>query len=742
MSLPRKISQKLGTDALPGAFRNGEMSLAEALRESGYFLRRQYGSILLVAFGCALVALLVVAQMEKRYKSTLLLMVEQPARSPIETEIAQGALRDSFVEGQIYILESNALLREVIRRTDLLADPDYQRQPPSLVRRAIGGVKSLLGLNRPPVADDGPTVDPAEAYAVRVLRKALEVDREGETDVISISVTANGPRKAARIADAVGAAFVDNRERTQLEKANRVSGWLDQRALELQAQLTAAENAVAAYKIENNLMSGTTGVTLSEQQLVELNAELIRTRAELAERRAAYSRAQELIDTGGDIQTLPRVQDSDIVATLRADLIALTRREADLAGRNPNDPRLPTIRDERAVVERQIAEEVGRILDVIANEVRVLEAREQLVAEALRDAGGQSGIDSRSSVELRELERRAAAYQELYQRYLSNTGLADETVSFLASGVEIVDNASVPLDAVFPPTKLIVLFGLIFGAGLGTVAGLIREAMLPGFMTAGEVTRRLGQPVLASVPVLPDDRAPIDQVLEEPVSMFSEAVRSLRHGLTHDFDGDTAPVVMLTSSGPGEGKTSLAASIAASASQAELFVLLVDADMRRGGLTRMFGMAGRTGLSELLGPDAPKTSGTIDNRILNLDFLPTGLRVASPTDLIASPAMRTWLDDMRQIYDLIVIDGPPVANMADATALAELSDAVGFVIKWNDTPTEVAEEALRRLDPEKLRGVALNAVDLRRVASYGERYEQYVLDSMDGDGANRATQPA
>lgn len=721
-------------------------TLADMFRQWGAFLRRRFREVLICMVVGGVLGALLVTRMELLYEGKLLLMVEPPARSPLETEASAAAAIDAFVEGQVYIIQSTQVLSDVVARTDLTSQPFFQSEPKGWLE---GWIETVLATSPALRAEDAALLDrldPATAHAVRTLRDTLYVNREGDTGIISIRVIANDPDLAARIANTIGSSFVANREVSQFQQASRVAGWLDERAIELQLQLSQAEDAVASFRIDNNLVSGEPGITLSEQRLTELNSELINTRAALAERRAVYARATEVVSSGGTTASLPEMQGSEIFATLRALLLELERRETALGGPSTTNSRMTALREERAAIQRQLTDEVQRILDLIANEIETLEVREQLIADALTQAGGETGEASRSSVEMRELERRAAAYGALYERYLNNAGLVDESITYLISGVEVIDPANPPLDPRFPTPNAIIIFLLALGAMVGIGIGYGRESMQPGFMTARQVQRTLGRPVLASIPMLPPKASAWDMVRDLPMSPYAEAVRLLRHELSsRDLGRDSgrdsgrdprgrSPVLLMTSAVPGEGKTSLAAALATSASSAGLNVLLIDADLRRGGTTRLFGAERDEGLTEVM---RTRTYG-FDDLVPGageLDLLPKGAPVTSPTDLFAGANLPRYLAEARKVYDLIVIDGPPVANMADAPLLARLSDSVAFVVRWKDTPRDVVQEALTRLggDTGKV-GLTLNAVDLDVVAQYGETYGQYVLASQQPGG--------
>ena len=715
-------------DVAPGE----EDAFPDLLRQALAFLRRRYLSILGTALLCGAVAGGATFLMDDLYRSQLLLIVEEPPRSPIDEEQANFQLTESFAEGQTYILRSNNLMRAVVERENLTEVADFQREQKTGLSLAISYLRGLL---QPP-REIQPGIDPETAYAMRVLQEQMRVERRGITNVIEVSVSASSPALAQRVTAALGEEFVQNRERAQQERASRMASWLDERAFELQRQLSESEDAVTAFRIENGLISGENGTGLGDQRLTELNSELISTRAELTERRAAFERARDVLERGGDLQSLPEVQRSEIVEQLRIALLQEQLNLAELRRGGVNNTRLASLEEKIAELDAQVRGEVQRIVEGLGNEVSTLEAREMLVLNELARAGGETGADTLALLELRELERRAKANRELYTRYLENSGLAQENLSFLTSGVEIVDPATWPVEPYFPPTKIFILFGLVFGAGFGAVLAYLREAVVTrGFVTGQQLSRFLGLPILASVPRLTaaetKGRFAFDMPQEDPFSQFSEAIRSIRHELMAGYDPDKtgAPVVLITSASQNEGKSSLAVALASSAQAGGLSVLLIDADLRMGGLTDMMDMRGVEGLTELVrGQNWEVELENAEPGMGCIDILPTGGTVKSPSDLLSVPGLRQYLAAARDHYDLVILDAPPVGNMVDAPILGRLADTIAFVVRWNHTPREVALEAIKRLDRSRVAGIVMNAVDVLQSAKYGDTYEAYVRD--------------
>ncbi|TNF14322.1 MAG: hypothetical protein EP320_07310 [Rhodobacteraceae bacterium] len=689
--------------------------LAEVLRAAAMLLWRNLWAMVLTGLVFAALGLVMAQRVDKLYRSSTQLMIERPVSSPIEVEQGgTGGIDAGYVEGQVLLLSSDDMLRKVVEQADLLEEPSFQTQPPSLLRQGINWVKSLV----PAPAPSAPAASEEERRmisAVNTLSDLVSVDREGETNVVTIRASATSPRLAQRIAQTLAQSYITLRLDQREAEARGLSDWIDARASELRDKLSEAERAATAYRIENNLIGDAQGTGLGGQQLTELNAELIRSRADLAQKRASLEQAQQVLSGGGDPASLPEVQASPIIQALRETQMQLELRAEDAAriGREDN-PRLSQIQRQIAAVEQQRRDEIGRIAQVLANETEALESRARLLSEALALAGGETGQESRDALKLRELERIVEAYRTRYERYLNNAGLASELQSFDTSGTQIVSAASLPLEPYYPPTKVFMILGFLGGVALVLIVALVRNALGRGFASIEEVENELGLRVLSALPLLSERQSGPDVIRREPFSDFSETVSVLRQSLMASAQemraGTGAPVVLITSAEDNVGKTTVAASLGEAASAAGKRVLVVDADLRFAGLTALYDMEDSPGLCEILRgqnwlPDIEPPEGG------SLEVMPAGaLRGRQPSGYFETPHLRTFLRAAAAEYDFVVVDGPPVANLADCRILARECSAVGVVMRVGRTSRDVMRAAIRQLPRQKLAGVIVTGV--------------------------------
>lgn len=693
-----------------------EPNLHDLLRTALQFLRRHLARMMLFGVLFSLIGLAVGLRTQPLYKSSVQLMVEKPVTTPIVAE-GQPILRADmgYVDGQVLQIRSDDLLLRVIEREELTALPAFRSTPPNWVQQLIRDLKALLPRLPVPVERTDQRPDPATLTALKILSEALSVDREGDTNVISIDVRTTSPGLAQRVTTAVANAYIDLRLEQRQIAAREMSSWIDERADELRAQLAWAEAAVSAYRIENKLVGEVGGVTLGDQQLMEISAELIRAQADIAEKRASHELALRLMQGEGDPRTLPEVQNSVIISALLTSRLELQRGEQDIAQMGGGDsPRLVHVRRQMALVDAQIDEEVRRIVSVLENQTAALESRSRLLSEALERAGGQSELETRVSVELRELERVAEAFRARYERYLNSAGLAAEFGTITSSGTQLISAATYPLEPFYPPTKMFVILSFLFGTVVALILGVIREGAAPGFRSVDQIETETGLKVLAVLPVMDARLVSPTVVTKYPYSPFSEAISVLRHSLQvaggrHDEYAAT-PVILVTSAGEGEGNTAVASALAVSSSAGGQKVLLVDADLRYAGLSQLFEMDGANGLCEILRglPWQPLD----DNAQSALDVMPAGdLGGALPANCLGRDHLSKFLKKAREHYDLVIVDGAPIANLADSVILAEHSTQIVVVLRADNTSREAFRHSMKRLPVNKIAGVVVNRAD-------------------------------
>jgi succinoglycan biosynthesis transport protein ExoP len=665
-----------------------------------------------------------------RYTSTTQVLLERPQKSPTDTGADFYSYRDrSFLENQLAILRSDLLLRRVVIK-EQLATPAPAAKESQSADESSADESTDASEEEPKSMEDRSISD-----AINGLRGALSVSRSGQAEVFNISITSGDPAKAARLANAVADAYVVDQLDARFESAKRASSWLSDRLVDLRQQLRGSEEAVQKFRKDHGLTRSGPTVALNDQQLSDLNSKLITARTDAAEKKTRVDFLNEVATGKKALDTLPdslqSTSQASALTTLRGKLSDASQREADLLARyNSRHPAVANVQAEKRDIERSIAAEIQRMVDAVRADYTLAKSRLDATEQAMREATGQGGLSNEDSVKLRELERTAAVNKSLFEDLLQKSKVTAEQSTFQARDVRVIVPAQKPGGPSFPNQSRVLMMALLAGLGLGIGGALALELLSPGFTTPNQVEETLGIPVLASVrrmersKLLKDGEIipiPFYQ-LHFPLSPFSEAMRALRSGI-HMSDVDQPPkVIHVTSSKPSEGKTTIAASLAISAAASGLKVALIDADLRHPSTSRFFNLDKEKGLVDLLLGAASENVFHFQ-RDQKLMVLPSGSKSLNPTDLLGSERMKQLISRLKETFDYVVVDTPPVGPVIDPLIVANLADKTIFVVEWAGTDRELVAASIRQLSNHKrIAGIVLNSVKQERARKYGGEY--------------------
>lgn len=709
MNVGFRIPTKVGTEPPGRTF---------DLREYLNFIWRHWMFIASVTAFAFLLAVIYLVDAVPLYTATTQVLLEQRENAPnLDAVVNDALIRNySYVDNQLAILRSESLLRRVVIK-EKLAPPTTKES------------QAAAQNNEDPASAEGAIID-----GINHLRGALAVSRQGQVaQVLNIAITWEDPVRAAQLANAVADAYVVDQLDARLESAKRASSWLSDRLIELRRQLRDSEEAVAKFRKEHGLTRSGPTVALNDQQLADLNSKLIAARTDAAEKKARVDFLADLVAGKKTLKSLPdsMLSASSVMGALRAKMADASQREADLLARyNSRHPAVVNVEAEKRDIERSIAAETERMAQTVRSEYALAKARLNAMEQSMREATGQGELDNEDAVRLRELERTAAVNKSLFEDFLQKAKITDEQSTFRARDVRIIMPAQ-PGGQSFPNTRKVLLMALFFGLGLGVGGALTMEMLKAGFTTPREVEEVLGIPILASVrhikknQLVKDGKSipvPFYQVYY-PLSPFSEAMRTLRSSI-HMSDVDQPPkVIHVTSARPADGKTTIAMSLAISAAFSGLKVVLVDADLRRRSASRIVNLEQEKGLVDVLIDAATVDDVLRFNKDLKLTMLPAGSKSLNPPDVLGSERMKVLISRLRETFDYVVLDTPPVGPVVDSVIVANLADKTIFVVRWAATPRELVETAIQQVSSQKrVAGVVFNSVNEDRAKKYGGEY--------------------
>ncbi|NKN35657.1 polysaccharide biosynthesis tyrosine autokinase [Agrobacterium sp. a22-2] len=706
--------------------------------------RRQWRVGLVAIVAAVVVAALYVFTAVPMYTSAASVLIDRSNSEIVNQLSTIGSMVDdeASVLSQVELLKSDTIALAVVSKLKLADDPAFLNNANSPLSSVIGFVRSLFDVSSW-FAAEKPLIDETEArtrQAVGIILDNLSVVRAGRSYVLQIGYTSRSAEQAAYIANALADAYLLDKLNSKYDATRRASDWLQERIDELKLKALESDFAVQKFRGENGLVAAD-GKLITDQQLSELNSALIVAQAETAKAAARYDRIKSIIDAGRTDAIVTDVLESSISNDLRKKFLEASKMEAEISSRlGPNHIQAVRLRSEMREFERLMFEELGRIAESYQSEVTVAQSRESALRQSVKEAQGVSAIAGETQVQLRELERTAETYRNLYQTFLQRFQEATQQQSFPITEARVISRATPPTAPSHPRKSLVLALSIVLGGALGAGLGAFREFRDRFFRTGDQVREALGLEFLGTVPLVaiePYKIGPNDSehprnirkvnsinnyVVDHPLSMFAETLRSAKIAIDLSVKENRAKVIGIVSTLPGEGKSTVAVNFAELLAMQGARTLLIDSDLRNPGATRAIGRNAEAGLLEALIDNRPVRDLLLLNQKTKLAFLPAVVtrRVPHSSELLASPAMNAIIETAKTGFDYIVLDLPPLGPVVDARAIASRVDSFIYVIEWGNTSRKAVKSILAS-DMEvydKCAGVVLNKVDEDKMKLY------------------------
>jgi polysaccharide biosynthesis transport protein len=369
--------------------------------------------------------------------------------------------------------------------------------------------------------------------------------------------------------------------------------------------------------------------------------------------------------------------------------------------------------------------EIAKVVQAVKTEYQAAVAQEQSMNAALDAQKGEALAMNRKAIDYNVIQRDVESSTQIYQTLLQRAKETGVSGELRTSNVRVVDSAEVPVLPVSPRRGLNILMGLVGGAFLGVGLAFLFEYLDNRVKTPEEIERELGLPSLGLIPVTAAVAGKANPLISDGApAPFAEAFRALRTNILFSAADGGPRSIVVTSTGPSEGKTMVAGNVAIGLAQTGQRVLLIDADMRRPRAHELFNAAVEPGLSNLL-VGASKPSDVVQpSGVENLWVMPAGKTPPNPAELLGSRQFASLVGSLGGHFDCVVIDTPPVLAVTDAAVVAHRATGVLFVIAADVTSRQAAQTALDQLQNARAKflGAVLNRVDVERDSYYYARY--------------------
>jgi succinoglycan biosynthesis transport protein ExoP len=699
-------------------------------------MRFKWG-ILGLAFAITLAAGLVVYSMQPIYRASASIVLESQQANVVNVEemYTVDTYDYNYVQTQFEILKSRSLAERVVRRLQLHKHPAFlpkekvQEDPWYSIN-----LKSLLPAREkePPVQL---TQEEKDEQAILGITSAvaggLQLSPVEHSYVVYLDFESTDRQLAAQIVNAIAEEFISSNLENRLSGTLQATDWLSGRLEDLKQNLRQSEQALQDFRDREGLVDieGVTGLGGNELKTLSLRLQ------EASKARIEAQNIKEDVQgmtraSTDELMTIPAVLKHQGISEIKRDHSIAERRVAELSKRyGPKHPKMIAAQSDLSVANDDLATEVRKIVSGISREYEVALRNEQQLQTNWEARKSDMQNFNRVEFQLRELQRDVETNRQLYDIFFTRIKGVSETGGLEKPHARIVDRALTPDGSVKPNKRLSITLAFILGVALGCAVAILLDILDNTIKFPDDVQDKLHAPLVGTIPKQKTNKqGEFAQFWQEPHSQYAEAIRTIRTGLVLSGLDDPAKIIVVTSTVPGEGKSTIVLNLAAALAQMEN-TLVIGGDLRRPSLAKKCGLApNQQGLSHFVSGAAKLEDCIQYMEHIKLHVMPAGIIPPDPLEMLSSKRFVEALATLSERFDRIVIDSAPLQAVSDALILASYAQSVIYVVKADATAATQVQKCIASIvaNNEPLTGVVLNQFDARKVRSYyGNKYAQY-----------------
>ena len=674
-------------------------AIQEAVPLSHYLwiLKRNWWKILLFVVCSVAGTVVLSSRLVPVYESTATIDIDRQMPSGV---IGQESMRslvndsDQFLSTQAKLIQSDSVLRPVVEQFQLT--------------RYDSDLKAANQSN--PSLEDAP-----------VLLTRLKVTRPPNTYLLLISYRSTDPHLAADVANAIARSYLEHTYSIRFKSSASLSAFMEKQLEELKAKMEQSSTALAQFERELNVISPEEKTSILSARLLQLNTEYTSAQADRVRKEAAYRSV-----SSGTLEAAQVSSQGEALKKLSDRIDEEQQKFAEVKAHfGPNHPEYRKAAVQLAELQRELVLGKDNIRNRIEAEFDEAVSRESMLSKAVTQTKAEFDQMNARSFEYQSLKREAEADKGLYEELVRKIKEATINAGFQNSSIRIADLARPGNKPVFPNIKLNALLALLFSMLLSVAVAIVADILNNAVRDPEQVTRTLSTEVIGSLPAVkewqgraittggPNTGLVAKELSRDAgLSTFQEAIRTLRNSiLLTDFDRRIR-TLMVTSSGPAEGKSTTAAHLALAHAQQGRRTLLIDGDLRRPSIHRRFDVSSTPGLSNVLTSDIPWRKVLVRREgLLTLDILPAGPPCRRAADMVGGE-LTELLESAAAEYDLVILDSPPLLGFPEPLQMAVSVDGVLLVAlagRTNRNALSSAVNTLKRLRATIV-GVVLNEV--------------------------------
>ena len=665
----------------------------------------------------------ILAQPEYRSSTLVLIEKENPNIVDFKEIYAIDVTSKEFYQTQYSILVGRFIAREVIDKLGLWEHPEFARKRPD------------------DIAED---MSEAELKQFEIARKERVINRFLErlnvqpvrnTQLVRVSFVSATPAIAAKVANAVVQTYMEYTLSTKIKANVGASGVLRRQISEERKKLEESEKLLQEYKEKYKIISLEEEKHITIQRLAAHSTDLVKAENERIEAQAKYQVAIGMLEDPDHAGSIPEVMQNTFITKLKTDEAVFLEDLSEISRKfGSKHPQVMALNDKIRTVRGKIFDEILRVVDSLKSQYDVTLRKELALKEELLRLKEESQNLGKHVVAYNVLARDVQTNKQVYEVLLKRLKETNISGGMQTTNVRVLDPAVPPASPFRPRHMLNLLLAIAFGLFMGPVIAVAFEYLDNSIKNPEDVDRYLKIPYLGPVPNFheqensaPGNRGAMLVTSQDPKSIAAEAYRSLRTSIIFSSPDDRR-TLLVTSANPSEGKSVTSSNLAVTMAQNGARTLLLDMDFRRPVIHKVFGISQEKGLSNVLVGDAELEDVLTHTKVPNLDIIPSGHIPPNPAELLSSEGLSVYMDLLRDRYDRVIIDSPPILSATDPVIISTYVDEVLLVIKTGETSRELVHAAIDKLKHVKanLLGTVLNSVmtgqsNYYQYQYYGER---------------------
>ena len=674
------------------------------------------------------------------YKGTAQVLIDLEKNPTMTFAEGSGAfiqMKDSaeYYRTQTEILASRAFGDRVVRKLQLDKNPYFLDQRESaftLVKNKIRELISSLFPAKTKQTNPIPLAAIQEELSPDLTTMVLanmEVEIGKGSNILKINYYSDNPLVAAAMANGIANSYIEHNLDIRVKPFGDAVEWLSARMIESRAKVEDSEKVVQTYKETKGIVSFESKENVITQKLQEITTQLVQAESKRQETEVRYKQIQSVIDNTELLATVPDIMNNPVIQALRTDELAVKRKISDLSEKyGPKHPTIVRARTELESIQKNLIAEARKMLNAAKTDYDISRARENSLRRAIEEQKLEVLDLGRKAIDYGVIAGEAVSNKQFYELLLKKLQEASLSSGINVSNAQIVDGATIPDSPAKPKRVLNVLLSMFVGFFGGIFAAFFVEYMDDTIKTPDDVEKVLALPFLGYVPTTESEEGPL-YMFSGSRATVSEAYRTIRTSIMlSSADDKPIQVLLVTSTTPNEGKTTTAANLAVAMAQMGERVLLIDTDMRRHNLHKVFKIENLIGISDMIVDPGNIPLGLRSlTEIPNLTVVTGGTLAPNPSELLGSAKMRTLVSELRRQYDRIILDSPPLMAFSDCLVLSRLADGVVFVVWGGETSRDNIIKTVHTIQGvgARILGAVLNNVDFSRNSSSYYYYHPY-----------------